>query len=113
MSHADGAAFTLDDEVAALALEAATLLSTLKAGTTAEEFDAHARAIDAAMPRIEAPLAQKWMAATAQSLRHAAVFAAARRDLDPAAVAVMDARMSVIARSQVAIVAAMTVARGR
>ncbi len=109
MPHANGAAFEIDAEIAGLALEAATLLSTIEAGTSAEELRRHACGIEDALDAIEPPLARKWMAATAQSLKHAALFAAARPDLEPAAAAAMDARLNAIARSQIAIVAATTV----
>ncbi|SDZ90507.1 hypothetical protein SAMN05444370_102124 [Rubrimonas cliftonensis] len=109
MSQINGAAFEIDAELAGLALEAATLLSTIEAGSTTEELRRHACGIEDALDRIEPPLARKWMAATAQSLRHAALFAAARPDLAPAAAAAMVARLNAIAQSQIAIVAATTV----
>lgn len=107
MSRIDGIKVRLDPDHVELVLEAATLLSTLAVGTGADALYDHARCIDGALDGIEPGKAHAWLAATARALKHAALYAAARQDLEPAAVAAMDARMTSLARSHIAVVVAM------
>lgn len=107
MSDIGNAVFQLDADHVDLVLEAATLLSTLAVGTGRDALCNHARHIDGALAGIEPAEARTLLAATSRALKHAALYAAARPDLESAVVAAMDARMTALARSHIAVVVAM------
>jgi len=100
-----------EDMVVSVALEAATLMTTVRFGTTAREIaDLIARAgvaAGAASLQIE----KLWMTATASALATAALIATARPDFDPEGQAKLDAHLSDLAERQMAVVIAIRKAR--